>query len=68
MVPGKSRFWENSADLRNELVYNVFIQIMKLLHVAYSNKIDKTDKLYKLRPLIDKLNKSFFQISNISNG
>lgn len=68
VVPEKRRFWESNAGLRNELVYNAmrwgcFTQIMKFIHGSENNKTDKTDKFYKLRPLIDKRNEKFLSLS-----
>ncbi|GBM89594.1 hypothetical protein AVEN_268442-1 [Araneus ventricosus] len=65
-VPGQKRFWENASDLRNDLVYNAmrrdrFVQIMKCMHCADNTKINPNDKLFKLRPLLDKLKKKFIE-------
>ncbi|GBM13274.1 PiggyBac transposable element-derived protein 3 [Araneus ventricosus] len=65
-VPGKKRFGENASDLRNDLVYKEmrrdrFVQIMKYMRCADNTKINPNDKLFKLRPLLDKLKKKFIE-------
>ncbi|XP_039286653.1 piggyBac transposable element-derived protein 3 isoform X1 [Nilaparvata lugens] len=63
-LPGKRYYWETSDDVRNHLICksmrrNRFTQIMSLLHFVDSTRIDRSDKLWKLRPLIDKLKINF---------
>src|SRR6218665_1620670 len=59
-------FWESSADTHNEAVssamsLNRFEELLRFLHVCDNTNLDKTDKLAKLRPLFDKLNKIFME-------
>ncbi|CAH1997315.1 unnamed protein product [Acanthoscelides obtectus] len=53
-------YWEQSLDIRNEFVYNSmrrnrFDQILRFLHLESNESIDKNDKLFKLRPFINKI-------------
>ncbi|KAJ8937730.1 hypothetical protein NQ314_011737 [Rhamnusium bicolor] len=55
-------YWETKADTHNTLVANSmprnrFEQIHRFLHFNDNTKIDKNDKLYKIRPLTDHINK-----------
>src|SRR6218665_1936141 len=59
-------FWETSEDTDNEAVssamsLNRFEELLRFLHVCDNTNLDKTDKLAKLRPLFDKLNKRFLE-------
>lgn len=63
-LPGKRFYWDSGTDMRNEMVHAAirrdrFIQIMKFLHFADNNAMDSRDKLWKLRPLIKKLQNKF---------
>ncbi|XP_045105431.1 piggyBac transposable element-derived protein 3-like [Portunus trituberculatus] len=63
-LPGKRFYWDSGPDMRNEMVHAAirrdrFIQIMKFLHFADNNAMDSRDKLWKLRPLIKKLQNKF---------
>lgn len=63
-LPGARFYWQTCDDMRNELIYNSmrrnrFLQILSLLHFADNNNIDRQDKLWKLRPLIEKLRTNF---------
>ncbi|XP_064486109.1 piggyBac transposable element-derived protein 3-like [Ornithodoros turicata] len=63
-VPGKRRYWESREDVRNEMVYGAirrdrFLQIMKYIHCADNTDLDSRDKMAKLRPLMELLQKKF---------
>ncbi|KAI4455234.1 transposase is4 [Holotrichia oblita] len=63
-LPGKKCYWDSGNDMKNAAVVNAmrrdrFIQIMRFIHCADNNKIDKKDKLWKLRPLLDKIQINF---------
>lgn len=63
-VPSKRCYWETRGDTRNDLVFNAmrrdrFLEICRFIHFADNTKIDKNDKMYKLRPLVDLLKKRF---------
>lgn len=66
ILPSKRNYWENSKDLKNVMVAEAmrrdrFMQICKFIHVANNNDIDKSDKMYKLRSLTDKIKERFIQ-------
>lgn len=63
-VPGKKYFWNTQGDLGNKLVADAmrrdrFLTIWRHFHLADNTQIDITDKYYKLRPLMQKLQKKF---------
>lgn len=63
-VPSKRCYWETRLDTRNELVVNAmrrdrFLEIFRFIHFADNTKINKNDKMFKLRPLIDLFKKRF---------
>ncbi|XP_039297935.1 piggyBac transposable element-derived protein 3-like [Nilaparvata lugens] len=65
-LSGKRYYWENGADVRNNLVYNSmrrdrFIQIMKYLHLADNNFPNLQDKMWKLRPFMNLLQEKFHE-------
>ena len=66
-------YWNNSQDLNVPLVSNAmsrnrFSQILSNLHLNDNATIqrDNTDKLYKLRPFIQKLNENFVKLYNVN--
>lgn len=64
VLPTKRSYWENSKDMKNVLVAESmrrdrFLQICRCLHFASNENIDYNDKMYKLRPIVDYLKKSF---------
>lgn len=53
-------YWSSDPDLRNELIYssmrkNRFKEISQFLHFADMNEPSPDDKMWKLRPLTDRL-------------
>ncbi|KAB0803734.1 hypothetical protein PPYR_00704 [Photinus pyralis] len=59
-LPGKRYYWDMGSDMRNNLVYNSmrrdrFLQICRFIHCADNNLPDMSDKMWKLRPLMDKI-------------
>nr|CAI5862643.1 unnamed protein product [Callosobruchus analis] len=53
-------YWELNLDTRNELLYksmrrNRFERILKFLHLASNKNIDHGDKLWKIRPFVNKV-------------
>jgi DNA excision repair protein ERCC-6 len=63
-LPGRRFYWNFEVDVRNWMVYNAItrdrlIQIMKYLHFADNSKMVAADKMWKLRPLIEKLINNF---------
>ncbi|KAJ8943327.1 hypothetical protein NQ314_009787 [Rhamnusium bicolor] len=61
-VTSRRVYWETKADTHNTLVANSmprnrFEQIHRFLHFNDNPKINKNDKLYKIRPSTDHINK-----------
>ena len=44
------------------MIRNRFCEILQNLHFADNRKDDKTDKAFKMRPVIDHLNSKFFEV------
>lgn len=64
--PGKKFLWDSEKDMGNEMVIQSmrrdrFIEIMKFMHCADNNEINQNDKMWKLRPLVDKLKANFLK-------
>lgn len=64
--PGKRFFWDSENDMGNELIINSmrrdrFITIMRFFHCVDNNEVDTNDKMWKLRPLMDKLQENFLK-------
>ena len=45
--------------IQNTMIQNCFCEILQNLHFEDNEKEDKTDKAFKMRPVIDHLNSSF---------
>ncbi|XP_008187535.1 piggyBac transposable element-derived protein 3-like [Acyrthosiphon pisum] len=65
-LPGKRYYWEDGKDMKNEMVSNAmrhdrFLQISRFLHCADNMNINTSDKMFKLRPLIEKLKVNFLK-------
>lgn len=59
-LPGKRFYWDEGTDMRNELVYNSmrrnrFLEICRFIHFADNTQPDAKDKIWKLRPIMDKV-------------
>ncbi|KAG8240399.1 hypothetical protein J437_LFUL002542 [Ladona fulva] len=57
VLPGKKYYWDTKKDVHNELISGAmrrdrFIQIMKFLHLADNTKLDRSDRFYKVRPMV----------------
>jgi hypothetical protein len=66
-VPHKKHFWETRGDTYNWVVAqamprNRFEILQKVLHFNDNTYIDPTDRLYKIRPLIDHLGQKFIDM------
>lgn len=69
-VPRRRMYWENNEDTRNILVTkcmsrNRFEEILRYFHVADNTNLAPNDKMAKVRPLFDMLNKTFIQFAPI---
>nr|CAI5841887.1 unnamed protein product [Callosobruchus analis] len=65
-LPRERNYWCLDEDLlvppvANAMSRNRFQEIKKYLHLADNTKLDKRDKMYKIRPLMNKLNKKLQQ-------
>lgn len=65
-LPREKLYWCADEDLSIPLVTkcisrNRYYEIKKYFHLANNERIDRKDKMYKLRPLMDKLNERFLQ-------
>ena len=65
-LPRTSMYWSYDPDVYNKAISNAmrrdrFESIKKCLHFNATDKLDKDDKYYKLRPLISHLQKKFME-------
>lgn len=65
-LPREKLYWcvdedFDSSFVRNCMSRNRYYEIKKYLHLANNENIDMNDKMYKLRPIIEKLNAKFQQ-------
>ena len=63
-LPSLKDYWGTDTYIGNDGIKNVmarsrFVEILRNLHIADNTKDDKTDRGYKVRPLIDHLNLKF---------
>ncbi|KAJ8964427.1 hypothetical protein NQ314_004918 [Rhamnusium bicolor] len=63
-LPGKKYYWNTDGNMGNNLVREAirrdrFLTIWKYFHLAANNFVVQSDKYYKLRPLIEKLQQKF---------
>ncbi|KAG5863840.1 hypothetical protein JTB14_017775 [Gonioctena quinquepunctata] len=59
-LPGKRFYWDEGTDMRNELIYNSmrqnrFLEICHFIRFADNTQPDVEDKIWKLRPIMDKV-------------
>ena len=67
-LPQRRMFWERSADANNVAVTanmprERFLEILRYIHFNNNLELDKDDRLYKIRPLIDHLNGKFKELA-----
>ncbi|KAI4455177.1 transposase is4 [Holotrichia oblita] len=65
-LPGKRYYWKSQGDMRNSTISeamrrNRFFEIMKCLHCADNSNSDPNDRMWKLRPYMEKLKLKFLQ-------
>ena len=72
-LPSLRSYWSGDEDLSVPVISstmsrNRFYQILSNLHVNDNDQVpaDNKDKLYKLRPMINKLNANFMKLYNVS--
>ncbi|CAH1968148.1 unnamed protein product [Acanthoscelides obtectus] len=66
ILPGKRFYWDSGEDMSNGMIKEAmrrdrFIQIMRFVHCADNTKMDPQDKMWKLRPIITRLQESFLK-------
>lgn len=66
VLPGKRYYWESQGDMRNNLISDSmrrdrFFQIMRFIHCADNTKPVHNDKVWKLRPFMDKVKSKMLQ-------
>lgn len=69
-VPRRRMYWEQRQDTNNTLITrsisrNRFEEIFNSLHFTDNDTIDLTDKMAKLRPLLNILNENFLRYSTM---
>lgn len=67
IVPSKRSYWERQGDVRNEVAViamgrDRFLEICKYLHCADNNNMVENDKMWKLRPLLQRLKHKFLSL------
>lgn len=63
-LPRQNMYWENAMDsgidiVKNAMSYKRYKEIKRYIHLNDNFKLNKEDKVAKLRPMIDRLNKNF---------
>ena len=59
---GRVDYLIGNDGIQNTMVRNRFCEILQNLHFADNRKDDKTDKAFKMRPVIDYLNSKFSEV------
>ena len=63
-LPTIAEYWRvdnliGNNGIQNTMIRNRFCEILQNLHFADSRKDDKTNKAFKVRPVVDHLNSKF---------
>ncbi|KAJ8913981.1 hypothetical protein NQ315_008973 [Exocentrus adspersus] len=70
--PNKRMYWSSNNDVPKILSESIrlhkFEAILKHFHLNDNSKLDTTDRLYKLRPLIIKLNANFRKFGGLEEN
>ena len=66
-LPTIAEYWRvdnliGNDGIQNTMIRNRFCEILQNLHFADNRKDDKTDKAFKMRPVIDQLNSKFSEV------
>ena len=66
-LPTIAEYWRvdnliGNDGIQNTMIRNRFCEILQNLHFADNRKDDKTDKAFKMRPVIDYLNSKFSEV------
>lgn len=73
ILPRRRMYWEESSDVQNILVSKSmrrrrFEEIFRNLHLVNNDVIDRSDKMAKVRPLINVLNEKFLKYMPIEQS
>lgn len=70
--PNKRLYWNSTEDipdiLRKSMRLNRYEMLLRHLHFNDNAKIDRNDKLYKIRPLLEALNRNFKNHGGLEEG
>ena len=66
-LPTISEYWRvdnliGNDGIQNTMIQNRFYEILQNLHFSDNRKDDKTDKAFRMRPVIDHPNSKFLQV------
>ena len=66
-LPTIAEYWRvdnliGNDGIQNTMIRNLFCEILQNLHFADNRKGDKTDKAFKMRPVIGHLNLKFYEV------
>ena len=66
-LPTIAEYWRvdnliGNNGIQNTMIRNRFCEILQNLHFVNNRKDDKTDKAFKMRPVIDQLNPKFSEV------
>ena len=66
-LPTVAEYWRvnnliGNDSIQNTMIRNRFYEILQNLHFVNNRKDDKTDKAFKMRPVIDQLNSKFSEV------
>ena len=66
-LPTIAEYWRvdnlmGNDGIQNTMIRNRFCEILQNLHFADNRKDDKTDKAFKMRPLIEHLNSKLSEV------
>ena len=66
-LPTIAEYWKadnliGNNGIQNTMIRNRFCEILQNLHFADNRMDDKTDTVYKMRPVIDHLNSKFSEV------
>ncbi|CAH2001880.1 unnamed protein product [Acanthoscelides obtectus] len=72
-LPRRRMYWEESEDVHNELVAksmrrNRFEEISSVFHAADNDNLPEGDKLGRIRPFIEAINKNFIKYAPIESN
>jgi len=65
-LPSERNYWDSKPDMNNPMVTEAmrrdrYLQLKRFIHLNDNSKLDKSNKLYKLQPLISMLKERFLK-------